>query len=157
MCSSIILGRNVLMKQVGYRIGNSSYCQACTNICRQGQNVISKITNSEIYCMCHEQKDIKCVFANCDVEMDNTRRFTAITDMIRENANEYVDSEKKKLKEFENQIESRNFKFETSYNHNKLEYNLDYKEFNNMKTNQSKQKSILKFQSKKLNSVQQIK
>jgi hypothetical protein len=115
MCTSNILGKGMLMKQVGYRIGNASFCQACTNICRQGQPVISKITGSEIFCMCQEQKDAKCVFANSFVELDKTRKFAAITDMLRENAKEYVESEKKKLKDFEHQIESRNFKFESSY------------------------------------------
>jgi hypothetical protein len=115
MCTSIILGKDVLMKQPGYRIGNASYCQACTHICRQGHQPISKITDSEIFCMCHEQKDIKCVFDNSFVELDKARRFSAITDMLRENAKAYVESENKKLKDFEKDIESRNFKFESSY------------------------------------------
>ena len=115
LCSSLILGKNVLMKQVGYRIGNSSFCKACTNICRQNQNIKNKIIESEIFCMCIEQKDKKCVFTGMNFELEEHKKFLMITEMIKEKCLEGVYQEKLKIKEFEEKQKGRVFDFEQSY------------------------------------------
>ena len=64
--------------------------------------------------MCHEQKDKKCVFIDTTIELENQKRFAAITDMMRENCNAIVQAEKSKLKQFEKEIQNRVFNFESS-------------------------------------------
>ena len=113
LCSSVILGKNILMKQIGFRIGNSSYCYACTFICRENKDVKQKIVDNDIYCMCHEQKDKKCLFSQ-GIELENKKKFPIITDMIREHCHEMTILEKNKIKEFEAGLQNRNFDFEKS-------------------------------------------
>lgn len=64
--------------------------------------------------MCHEQNDKKCVFLDTTIELDNSKRFAAITDMMRENCKAIVQAEKSKLKEFEKEVQNRVFNFESS-------------------------------------------
>ena len=114
LCSSLILGKNVMMKQIGYRIGNASFCLACSLICRQNQNVKNKIVDSEIYCMCHEQKDKKCAFSGMNFDLEDSKKFVMITDMIKENSLDVVLLEKGKTKQFEEKLKGRVFDFEQS-------------------------------------------
>ena len=113
ICSSTILGKNILMKQVGFRIGNSSFCYGCTFMCRENKDVKQKLVDNEINCMCHEQKDKKCLFSQ-GIELENSKKFAIITDMIREHCHEMTITERKKIKDFEEGLKNRNFDFEKS-------------------------------------------
>lgn len=78
-------------------------------------NIKNKIAESEIYCMCHEQKDKKCAFKGMNIEFEDSKRFSIINDMIKEQCLENVLIEKSKIVQFEDKLKGRVFDFEQSY------------------------------------------
>lgn len=65
--------------------------------------------------MCHEQKDMKCLFTETNLYLEKTRIFPAITDILRELGLLQIKKEKERMKTFEEQVKQRTFNFESSY------------------------------------------